>query len=144
MYLVGLTIFICFLIGSTFLSGSPAYYMDIPSLIIILTFSVPMLMASGLLPDFLRGFTIMGQKENTFSTIELKKTREAISLMIKLLLLSGIIGTMIGLLAIFINPGLKLWPNVAVSLITLVYSLLFAFILFPIKSRVNAILFTKD
>lgn len=144
MYLVGLSLFIGFLIWSTFLSGSPAYYMDIPSLIIILTFSIPMLMASGLLPDFLRGFKIMGQKENTFSTIELKKTREAISLMIKLLLLSGILGTMIGILAILINPAYKLGPNIAVSLITFVYSTFFVFILLPIKSRVNAILFTKD
>lgn len=144
MYLVGLLIFICFLIGSTFLSGSPAYYMDIPSLLIILAFSIPMLMASGLLPDFLRGFTIMGKKENTFSTIELKKTREAISLMIKLLLLSGILGSMIGILAILMNPEYRLLPNIAVSLITFVYSIFFVFMLLPIHSRVNAILYTKD
>ncbi len=146
MYFLGLVVFIVFLICSTMLSGSIASFIDLPSIVITLAFSIPMLMASGLLPDFVRGFKIMGQKFNTWSLFELKKTEIAIQLMIKLLLFSGLFGCVIGIVSILSNLSdiSKLGPNLAVTILTFLYSVLFVFILLPVKAKVKAIIITFD
>lgn len=146
MYFVGLVVFIAFLVFSTLLSGVLASFIDLPSIILILSFSIPMLMASGLFTDFIRGFRIMGQKVNIWSLLELKKTEVALKLMVKLLLLSGLLGGMIGVVAI--ASGLseigKIGPNLAIALLTLLYSALLVFIVLPIQAKVRAIILTID
>ncbi len=146
MYFLGLVVFIVFLICSTMLSGSIASFIDLPSIVITLAFSIPLLMASGLLPDFVRGFKIMGQKFNTWSLFELKKTEIAIQLMIKLLLFSGLLGGIIGIVSILSNLSdiSKIGPNLAVTILTFLYSVLFVFILLPVKAKVKAIIITLD
>lgn len=146
MYFIGLIVFIAILAGTTIVSGTPAAFVDLPSIIAILAFCVPMLMASGLLPDFLRGFRIMGQKVNTWSLLELKKTDIALKLTTRLLLLSGILGSIIGIIGIASSLGSmsKLGPNLAVALLTLFYSILFSLILMPVQARVKAIMITLD
>lgn len=146
MYFVGLVIFIAFLVCSTFFSGALAPFIDLPSIILVLAFSIPMLMASGLLKDFMRGFRIMGQKVNTWSLFELKKTEIALKLMIKLLILSGLLGSMIGIVGIASNftDIVKIGPNLAVASLTFLYSVLIVFILLPVKARVKAVIITMD
>ena len=61
MYFVGFVVFIAFSIyyfGIWFFG----IFIDLPSILIILAFSLPMLMASGLFSDFIRAFKIMGKK----------------------------------------------------------------------------------
>ena len=146
MYFIGLVVFIAFLVCSTFFSGALASFIDLPSIIVILAFSVPMLMASGLVADFIRGFKIMAQKVNTWSLFELKKTEIALKLMIRLLILSGLLGSMIGIVGIassFTDIS-KLGPNLAIALLTLLYSILICFILLPVQAKVKAIILTMD
>lgn len=142
MYFLGLVVFMVFLVCSTLLSNSLASFIDLPSITITLAFSIPMLMASGLLPDFIRGFIIMGQKINTWSLFELKKTEIALQLMIKLLLFSGLFGSIIGLVSILSNfSGMStIGPNLSLSILTFFYSVLIVFILLPIKAKVKAII----
>ncbi|MGE5677221.1 MAG: hypothetical protein ACM3ZR_04105 [Pseudomonadota bacterium] len=144
MYIIGITIFLGFLAFSASMSGGLSAFVDLPSLILILSFSIPMLMASGLTQDFTRGFRIMGQKINTCSLLELRKTQTAIKLMVKLLLISGLIGTLAGIvgMAVTMHDMSYFMPNLAVSLLTLLYSLLFICLLLPVKARVNAIILT--
>lgn len=146
MYFVGLVVFIAFLVFSTLLSGVLASFIDLPSIILILSFSIPMLMASGLFTDFIRGFRIMGQKVNTWSLLELKKTEVALRLMVKLLPLSGLLGSMIGVVAIAsgFSEISKIGPNLAIALLTLLYSVLLVFIVLPIQAKVRAIILTID
>lgn len=146
MYFLGLVVFMVFLAWSTLLSSSLASFIDLPSLTIILAFSIPMLMASGLLPDFIRGFKIMGQKINTWSLFELKKTEIALQLMIKLLLFSGLFGSIIGLVSILsnLNELSKIGPNLSVSILTFFYSVLIVFILLPVRAKVKAIILAFD
>lgn len=146
MYLIGLIIFIAIMAGTTIVSGTPAAFVDLPSIIVILAFCIPMLMASGLLPDLLRSFRIMGQKVNTWSLLELRKTDIALKLAVRLLLLSGILGSLIGIigLASSLTNMSRLGPNVAVALLTLFYSLLLILMLMPIQARVKAIMITMS
>lgn len=146
MYFVGFVIFIVFLVASTLMSGSLASFIDLPSMLIILSFNIPMLMASGLISDFIRAFKIMGKRVNTWSMIELNRTETALRLVIKLLLLSGLLGSIIGIISILANSSSidMIGPNLAVSFLTLLYSVIIVFILFPIQAKVKAMMLTID
>lgn len=146
MYLIGIIVYLALLIGTTLLVGSPGAFIDLPSIIIILVFSISMLMASGLLRDLIRGFKIMGKTENTYTVLELQKTEIAVGLAIKLLLLSGVLGSLIGVIAML--SGLSdlslIGKNLAVALLTMLYALLLVFILLPVRARVKAIIQTLE
>lgn len=144
MYLVGLVIFIFFLIAIASFSAGMVAFIDIPSLLVIVGLSFPIVMASGLMPDFLKGFVLMGSKTNPYSIVELKRIEQANGLAIKSFLLSGILGTLIGFVGLFShvsNPDVVL-PSMAVALITVPYSLVFVFIVLPIDAKVKAVLST--
>jgi flagellar motor component MotA len=146
MYLVGVVVYLALLVALAFFSGAPVSFIDLPSIVLILAFTLAMLLASGLLPDFLRGFKIMGKKVNDFSMLELEKTDIALRLAVKLLLLSGFLGTLIGVIAILtqLNDMSDFSKSLAVSLLTLLYSVLVVFILMPIKAKVKAIIKTIE
>ncbi len=146
MYYVGIILFVAFLAGSTLLSGPLATFIDFPSILIILAFSLPMLMASGLFPDFFRSFRIMGQRTNTYSCYEIRKTEISLGLTIKLLLFSGLAGFLIGLIAILsgIRDMAYLAPGLAVATLTPFYAVILVFILLPVQAKVRAVLLTMD
>ena len=146
MYFVGLVLFIAFLIFSTLLSGSLVSFIDLASIVVVLGFSFPLLMASGLLSDFLRAFKIMGSRVNVWSMIELNKTELTLRLAMKLLLISGLSGTIIGMISIasHLSDMSALLPSIGVALLTLFYSILLVFILFPMQAKVKAMILTMD
>ncbi len=146
MYIVGLIVYVAFLIGISFLSGKPAIFVDFPSIIVILGPTMALLLASGLMPDFLRGFQVMAQKENTHSRLELQKTETSVGLVIRLLLLSGFLGSLVGIISMLalLSDPTTLGRNASVSLLTMLYAVLFSFILLPIRAKIRAILHTLD
>lgn len=146
MYFIGLLIYLALLIGTTLLVAAPAAFIDLPSIIVILVLSFSMLLASGLLPDLFRGFKVMGRKENIFTALELHKTEIAVGLTIKLLLLSGFLGFMIGLVGMLssLSDLSLIGKNLAVAMLTLLYALLLIFILLPVKAKVKAIIQTLE
>jgi flagellar motor component MotA len=146
MYIIGLIIYLALLIGLAFFSGAPVSFIDFPGLILILAFTVSMLLASGLLPDFVRGLKAMGKKVNEYSLLELEKTDIALKLAIKLLLFSGTLGTMIGIIAMLAQmTDMSLFlKNLAVALLTMLYSVLLVFILLPVKAKIKAIIKTVE
>ena len=103
-------------------------------------------MASGLLSDFLRAFKIMGSRVNVWSMIELNKTELALRLAMKLLLISGLSGTIIGIISIasHLSDMSALLPSIGVALLTLHYSILLVFILLPMQAKVKAMILTMD
>lgn len=146
MYFLGILLFLFFLVISTMMGSHVSVFIDAPSLIIILAFSLSMLMASGLMKDFVRCFRIMTQKENNCSLIELRKSNQSIKLMIGLLLTSGFLGSTIGAISLLssLSDPATLGPNLAVTLLTFFYSILLVFILLPIKARVKAMILTIE
>jgi flagellar motor component MotA len=88
----------------------------------------------------------MGKKINEYTRLELEKTDIALKLAIKLLLLSGVLGTMIGFIAMLAQVSdMTLLPkNLAVALLALVYSVMLVFILLPVKAKVKAIIKTVE
>jgi flagellar motor component MotA len=78
--------------------------------------------------------------------IELKRTEIALSLAVKLLLFAGLLGSIIGIISILANLSNKnmLGPNLAISFLTLLYSVLIVFILLPVQAKVKAMILTMD
>lgn len=146
MFIIGIVIFLAFLVGSAFFSGAPMVFLDLPSLIVILTLSVTVLLISGLIGDFFKGFKLMGKKENPYSSIELKRICEALKLSIRSVLLSGIFGTLLGTVSVLWNtsePSFIL-QNFGVAALTLLYAIVFIFVLLPVQAKAKAVLATLE
>lgn len=146
MYFLGVMLYVICLIVFSLLYGSIGIFIDLPSLLIILALTMPMLMSSGLLSDFFKGFILMGKKVNFYSSIDLKRIIEADKLVIRALLLAGAIGTITGIIALLAkldDPSL-LGPYFSVALITALYSLILISLILPVKAKVSTILETLD
>lgn len=146
MYLLGILLYIICLIFISTLGGNLSYFLDLPSLFIILALTLPMLLASGLLSDFFKGFSLMVKKVNLYSAIDLKRILEADKLAIRSLVIAGLVGSITGMIAILahLNEPTKLGPALSVALITVLYSLIFISLILPVKAKVSSVLATLE
>ncbi len=146
MYLIGVILFLAVVAGLGLLSATLGSFIDFPSLFVILGLSLSILLASGLLPDFLKGFKLMGAKENPFTALELKRIRRACRLAIQSFLLGGFVGTMIGSVGVLasLNDPAKIGPNLAVAMLTVLYALIFVFLVLPVQAKVKTVLDTLE
>lgn len=148
MYFLGVLLYIVFLvILSAFSSPASALlFVDLPSFIVILALTLPMLMASGLLSDFFKGFMLMGKKVNYYSSIDLKRIIEADKLAIQTLIIAGGIGAITGTISLLSNISdmSKFGPSLAIAMITVLYSLIFISVILPVKAKVSTILKTLE
>lgn len=146
MYLFGCVIFIGLLILILGLTSSLLLFVDIPSLILILGFTLPILTASGLFGDFVRSFKLITSRENTASRFELNRMLLANQLAMVMFIFSGVLGTIIGGISIlnFSEIGENIFPSVAVSLITTLYGLIFVILLIPVRAKLKAIILSLE
>lgn len=145
MYFIGILIFMGLLIGTTQFSATLKAYIDFPSIVVILGFTIPILMASGLLGDFAKGFKVMGEKENSFTALELKRMLIANKLAITLILLSGIMGSIIGGIGILSRlENMQIGPSLAMAVLTFFYAIVFTVLLIPIQAKIKTILTTLE
>lgn len=128
------TIIVCFT-GNT----SIADFMDLSSLAIILLLCIPILISAGLFKDFNNAFRIALHKGKEYSLIEIRRALEAVSLVIKTLLYSGIFLSAVSLIVLLrrLSEPAEIGPNLSVAILTWIYTLAIAMILLPIKSILN-------
>lgn len=146
MYLIGVILFVIFIIVLAVFDASAMAILDLPSLVVILALSFPMLMASGLLQDFFKGFKLMSQKENPYTIIELKRIKEACKLAVKSVLLSGVVGSLIGAVSVMANvsdPEVIL-PSMAVAALTTLYSMIIVALILPVQAKVMSVIGTLE
>lgn len=129
------------LIGSSSI-GYILNFIDLPTLLIILSISIPMLLASGLFPDLRRAFHTIMFKKSVFSKKQLQCSLEAVRLTIKLILYSGIFGALICGIQILtrLNDPLLLGPSLAVAMISIIYAVFGCFIFMPIEARLKTLI----
>lgn len=146
MYLIGILIFVILLGALAMFSGGIIAYMDFPSLLVVLGLCLPILMASGLMTDFINGFKLMGSRVNPFSIIELRRIEQANRLVMTTLMLSGIMGTLIGIVGMMthITQADAILPGLAVAVLTTLYALVFVFMVLPVQAKVRAVLSTLE
>ncbi len=142
MYMIGVSVFLALLILATSFSGTSSAFIDYPSVLIILLMTLPIVIGSGLFQDLKRSFKVAMSKKNVFTRIELEKSLIAVDLTMKMIALSGGIGTLIGLIAIlrYLSDLSTLGPNLSVAMLTLFYALFGIGIFMPIKAKIKVFL----
>lgn len=114
------------------------WFIDSPSLLIILAITLIMMTASGSLRDFIRGFRICyGEKE--FSEEEVQRSWLAMKLVLIILPLGSVLSfvmSIVTILASLMDPA-ALGPNCAVALLVLFYGMLIDLLLLPTAKRLR-------
>ena len=127
--------------GVSGLEKSFAYFIDVPSLLLIVLVVAPALFVSGMGRDFLNAFSV-GKRE--YSLRQLKRCLEAVQMVQKMIIcgtaMSGIISVVMILWMLFEKPELDetwLGPCLAVSILVVFYAVILEFFLIPVKANVQ-------
>ncbi len=140
MYALGMFLFLSAMVYVGTITDNAGRLIDVASIAIVLGLTLSVLIASGLLRDLVKGFKLMSRRTNPFSTVELKCIIEAMRLGMCAFMVSGVIGTMIGIIMTFASvDSADLLPALGVSMITLLYGFVFSMLLLPIYYRAKAV-----
>ncbi len=120
-------------------------FVDWPSLIIVVFPVFFILVFADLWSDYVRAYKFaLGNKD--FTTKELKASVEAIDLSVKITVITGGIGTLVGLMSSLVNITDLSYIGVylAVVIITALYALIFNLIQMPIRARIKKELIYRE
>ena len=112
--------------------------LDAPSLIIILVFTVPVLFKSGVWKDFKRAWRLL-KKDYTCHLSELRRTLDVVEMMQKQVIYAGIVCMLLSFIYVLccLSDLASLGPNIAVAILTMLYSLLLEMLLLPLQLEVK-------
>jgi len=127
-------------------SGNTKYaFIDLPSLLFISFISISMIVFSNQWSDYVRAIKIsIGVTE--YTTKEFKASRNAMDLSIRTVFVSGVIGTIIGLVQLVVltdNPE-SIAAGMAVGILTLLYALIINIVQYAIKSMITKEIIYRD
>ncbi len=115
------------------------YFLDPATILMLMIPTVVILWAAGLGKAFLLPFRIHNKKEASFE--EMENGRKALKLASDSLLVLGALESVTTIVLLFVMentlPVGVLYPNIGVSLLSLVYALIFYLLLLPIRSRME-------
>ena len=145
MYLLSFFVFMVLAVGFMTICGGGGiqafvYFIDMPSIIILVLLIVPMLLNAGVLKDLNNAFRLGAKRRAQAKRLELMRAVEAVSFTIKALWTAGIFSVIFQFsIAIMRNaPDAELaFLYTAVSMIPLWYSTFFVILLLPLRSRLN-------
>ena len=112
--------------------SSILFFIDFPSLVLILLFLIPGLAIMGEWKDFIRAFSVGIRK---YSLLELKNIIGAVGAAQKLTVYGALFGVILSAIMIIanLNDLDKLGPNLAVCFLTGLYAIVVEFFLLPLK-----------
>jgi len=132
-------------VATTFGTGLMGF-IDPASMLIIAVMSISMIVFSNHWSDYVRAMRIaIGNFECT--TKELKASKNAMDLSIKAVFLSGIIGTVVGIISylmILEDPTSFLGAAAAVALLTLLYACVINIVQYAIKAMIEKEIIYRD
>ena len=119
--------------------GYVGRYLDFNTILFLVLFLIPLLISGGLLKDFQNAFRLVIGKKEAKDLLELKRAKEAVSLTIKIMMVVSIFITAIqGIYVIYSMDDLTLLgPSFSVALLSIIYGMGIALILFPLQARLN-------
>lgn len=143
MYLISIAAVIivsAFMIGIT--NGGIIYLIDLPSIIALLLVAIPMLIGSGLFKDFNNAFVLVMKPKKNVQLKEVKRAIEAVELVMKCLLYTGVFVALISIIVIMhdFTEMEYIGPNLAVAVLTMIYSLFINLILLPVKVKLKTMM----
>ncbi|MBQ3105802.1 MAG: hypothetical protein IJC59_08100 [Lachnospiraceae bacterium] len=112
------------------------FFLDIPTAVLLLLFTMALLLSAGMLKDFNNAFRLVIGKKKVQGLKELKRAEEAVSLAFRMLISEGVFFFFVESVIILgrMDTPMALGPNLAVAILSLVYSLGAALMLLPLKS----------
>lgn len=116
-----------------------AWFLDPVSFCYLIGITVLVLLASGMLPDFVRAFFISYGKKTAVSVKEAKQTLAAMKTAMATLLLSGMLSFFVGFIVLADSPvdAKTLVPNMASASLTVFYGVLLVLLLLPTAARIK-------
>ena len=131
-----------FLILMTYTGGDRTFsfdwFIDFPTILIMLIFIVPVLMRGGVWRDFKRAFKLL-KKDFTCHLSELRRTKDVLEMIQKRIWYAGILTMMVSVMYVMVNisdPSL-LGPNIAVVVLTMFYAVILEMLLLPMVLEVK-------
>lgn len=114
-------------------------FVDLPSLVLLLLFSVPPMVCSGMWGDFMCAFSA-GKKD--FSVAQLKRSEKAVSMVQRFVLIGGFFSVFVALIVCLsdVSDFSMLRKNLAVVCISAFYTAALEFILIPLDANVRTAL----
>lgn len=112
--------------------------LDLPSLVIILAFTVPALVRGGVWKDFKRAFLLM-KKGYTCHLSELRRTQDVLEMLQKQVGYAGIMAMLLTFITIMrqLSDPASLGPNLAVAILTVLYATIIEMLLLPLHLEVK-------
>lgn len=132
-----LTVLMC---GTSGMNGGYIMrYLDFNTILFLVLFLIPLLISGGLLKDFHNAFRLVIGKKETEDLLELKRAKEAVNLTIKVMIaVSVFICAVQGIFVIYsMDDPMSLGPSFSIALLSLIYGMGVALILFPLQARLN-------
>lgn len=141
--LIALIAWIFFLILS--MNGSIYWFLDIYSLTPIIAFTFIVLIMSGSTKDFFIAFKVYLIKNVIFSIEQIRRSYTALKLTIITTLVSGFLSSFLAIVVILglIEKPEYLGPNMAVAVLSILYSLIIVLFLLPISKVLYLKLYEK-
>ncbi len=120
--------------GGTSLVG----FLDLPSLVLILVLTLPVLFRNGLGKDFLRAFKLL-KKSYHCRLGELRRTLDAVEMMQKQIIWAALIIMVVSFIQVLahINALQLIGPNVAVVCLSILYVSMMELLLLPLQFEVK-------
>lgn len=149
MYFILVVMFIFLFVGLiNGFSSMPvkiAAFIDFPTLLTLLLFSLPIIAASGLWKDLVRSFKVV-DKRFKFTRLEIERSHEAVDLLTKLLINSAIIEVATSFIIVIrgLDDPAALGPNISVILLSLFYMAISNFIMLNVKSMLKVKIINGD
>lgn len=114
------------------------HLLDIPSLVIMLVFTVPVLLKSGVWRDFKRAWRLL-KKDYTCHLSELRRTLDVVEMMQKQVIYAGVICMLLSFVTILglLSDLASLGPMMAVAILTMLYAVIFEMLLLPLQLEVK-------
>ncbi len=110
------------------------FLMDMPSLIIILIFTVPVLFRGGVWKDFKRAWRLL-RKDYNCHLSEIRRSLDVVEMLQKQVLYAGVISLLLTLILILgmLSDLASLGPNLSVAILTMLYAMIIEMLLLPLQ-----------
>lgn len=110
------------------------FLVDMPSLVIILILTAPVLLKGGLWKDFKRAWQLLWKDYNCHLS-EVRRALDVVEMMQKQVLYAGAISALLTFITILHNLSnlASLGPNLAVAILTMLYAVIIEMLLLPLQ-----------
>lgn len=114
------------------------FLVDMPSLLILVVFTAPVLCKGGAWRDFKRAWKLL-RKDYTCHLSELRRTLDVVEMMQKQTVYAGVICALMSFITIlhFMSELNTLGPKLAVAILTMLYAMVFEMLLLPLQLEVK-------